>query len=266
MESVYGTTAVLTGAGSGIGRATAHALARRGSTVVVSDVDGGRARDVADEINRLGGRAEGVRCDVSLQDDVTALSESVASNHGRADIVMSNVGVIAKGDPLEIPLDAWSSVIDINLLGTVRVIRAFLPTLVDQGSGHIVTTGSTAGLFPYSYDRLPYVATKAAVVALTEALALYARPRGIGVTCFCPAGVMTNFVEQIREYGPSTPVQPPQIPVISAEDAGELVVEGILEDRLLVLTNPLAESMITDHATDREGFLAAQIQWLGGTS
>ena len=262
MDSVDGTTAVLTGAGSGIGRATAHALARRGSTVVVSDLDVERARGVAEEIEGLGGRAEGVRCDVSLQDDLTSLAELVARNYGRADIVMSNVGVIAKGDPLEIPMDAWASIIDINLLGTVRVLRAFLPGLLDHGSGHVVTTGSTAGLFPYAYDRLPYVATKAAVVALSEALALYARPRGIGVTCFCPAGVMTNIVEQIREYGPSTPVQPPQIPDISAEEAGELVVQGILEDRLLFLTDPTAESMIHDHANDREGFLASQITWL----
>jgi NAD(P)-dependent dehydrogenase (short-subunit alcohol dehydrogenase family) len=127
----------------------------------------------------------------------------------------------------------------------------------------VVTTGSTAGLFPYAYDRLPYVATKAAVVALSESLALYTRPRGIGVTCFCPAGVMTNIVEQMREYGPPTPVQPPQIPVISAEDAGELVVQGILEDRLLVLTDPLADTMIRQHAADREAFLVSQIERLG---
>ena len=142
------------------------------------------------------------------------------------------------------------------------MLRAFLPLFLEQGSGHVVTTGSTAGLFPYAYDRLPYAATKAAVVALTEALALYARPRGIGVTCFCPAGVMTNIVEQIREYGPPRPVQPPQVPVISAEDAGELVVQGILEDRLLVLTDPVAESMVHQHALDREVFLASQIEWL----
>ena len=98
----------------------------------------------------------------------------------------------------------------------MRVLQTFLPILVDQGSGHIVTTGPTAGLFPYAYDRLPYVATKAAVVALTESLALYARPRGISVTCFCPAGVMTNIVEQIREYGPPIPIQPPQLPVVNA--------------------------------------------------
>lgn len=262
METVEDTVAVFTGAGSGIGRATAIALARRGSTAVVSDIDDERATTVAREIEAGGGQALGVRCDVSLTEDVAALAEAALRTFGRVDIVMSNVGVIAKGDPLAIPMEAWDSIIGINLLGTVRVLQAFLPILVDQGSGHIVTTGSTAGLFPYAYDRLPYVATKAAVVALTESLALYARPRGIGVTCFCPAGVMTNITEQIREYGPPTRVQPPQLPVVSAEAAAELVVQGILANRLLVVTDPLAEAMIQRHATDSEEFLASQIEYL----
>jgi NAD(P)-dependent dehydrogenase (short-subunit alcohol dehydrogenase family) len=144
------------------------------------------------------------------------------------------------------------------------VLRAFLPSLLEQGSGHVVTTGSTAGLFPYAFDRLPYAATKAAVVALTESLALYLRPRGIGVTCFCPAGVITNIVEQIRQYGPSTPVQVPQLPLITADEAGELVVQGILEDQLLVVTDAAVTEMIGRHALDREGFLQAQIAYLEG--
>ena len=144
------------------------------------------------------------------------------------------------------------------------MLQTFLPVLLEQGSGHLVTTGSTAGLFPYAYDRLPYVATKAAVVGLTESLALYARPRGIGVTCFCPAGVITNILEQIRQYGPATPVQTLQLGVISAEDAGELVVQGILEDKLLVLTDPLAETWVQHHAADRDEFLTLQIQHLEG--
>ena len=264
METVDGTVAVLTGAGSGIGRATAIALARRGSRVIVSDIDAERASNVAGDIEAGGGRAIGVRCDVSLEDDVAALAETALQSYGRVNIVMSNVGVIAKGDPLEIPLEAWGSIIDINLLGTVRVLQAFLPILLDQGSGHVVTTGSTAGLFPYAYDRLPYAATKAAVVALSESLALYARPRGIGVTCFCPAGVVTNIVEQIRQYGPPTPVQSPQLPIVSAEEAAELVVQGILADRLLVLTDPSAETMMQRHAADRDDFLASQIEYLEG--
>jgi NAD(P)-dependent dehydrogenase (short-subunit alcohol dehydrogenase family) len=262
MDSVEGAVAVITGAGSGIGRATAHSLARRGCAVVVSDLDHARAEAVAAEIQAVGGRATGVRCDVTRDDDVVALSDATLSTFGRVDVVMSNVGVIAKGLPSEIPVDAWSSIIDVNLLGTVRVLQAFLPPLLEQGSGHVVTTGSTAGLFPYAFDRLPYAATKAGVVALTESLALYLRPRGIGVTCFCPAGVITNIVEQIREYGPPTPIQMPQVPLISAEEAGELVVEGILADELLVLTDPVAAAMVERHSTDREGFLRSQIEYL----
>ena len=266
MEDLNGTVAVLTGGGSGIGRATAHALARRGSKVIVSDIDTERAKVVAEEIEAGGGQAEGVRCDVSLKEDVATLAEATLREYGRVDIVMSNVGVIAKGDPLDIPFDAWESIVDINLLGTVRVLQSFLPMLIEQGSGHVVTTGSTASLFPYAYDRLPYVATKAAVLALTESLALYARPRGIEVTCFCPAGVMTNIVEQIRQYGPATPVQSPQLAVISAEDAAELLVQGILGNKLVVLTDPLAESMIQRHAADRDTFLTSQIRYLDEAS
>ena len=148
MDSVAGTVAVLTGAGSGIGRATAHSLARRGATVLISDMDAERAQLVPGEIQALGGRAEGKRCDVSRPRGRSRLGrDSVARDYRRIDIIMSNVGVIAKGDPLEIPMDAWSSIIDVNLLGTVRVIHAFLPALIEQGSGHVVTTGSTAGLF-----------------------------------------------------------------------------------------------------------------------
>jgi NAD(P)-dependent dehydrogenase (short-subunit alcohol dehydrogenase family) len=264
MGSVAGAVAVITGAGSGIGRATAHSLSRRGCAIVVSDLDERRAETVASELEATGGRAVALRCDVASDDDVAALAARATAAFGHVDIVMSNVGVIAKGLPLEIPLAAWQSIIDVNLLGTVRVLCAFLPGLLEQGRGHVVTTGSTAGLFPYAYDRLPYAATKASVVAITESLALYLRPRGIGVTCFCPAGVITNIVEQVREYGPSTPLQAPQIPLISAEDAGELVVQGILDDRLLVLTDPVAQHMVERHATDREGFLRAQIEHIEG--
>ncbi len=265
MRSFGGAVAVITGAGSGIGRATALTLAERGCAIAVADKDAHRAAAVAAEISERGGRAVGVECDVTSDHDVTGLSETTMSGFGRIDIVMSNVGIIAKGLPMDIPMEAWTSVIDVNLLGTVRVLRTFLPALLEQGSGHVVTTGSTAGLFPYAFDRLPYAATKAGIVALTESLALYLRPRGIGVSCFCPAGVMTNIVEQIREFGPATPVQAPQVPIITAEEAGRLVVEGIVEDRLLILTHPEAAAMTERHASDLEGFVQSQIEYLEGT-
>ena len=94
-------------------------------------------------------------------------------------------------------MDVWQRTIDVNLLSVVRSFHVFLPILLEQGSGHIVNTASTAGLFAYAFERLPYTATKAAVVGVSEALALYLRPKGIGVSCLCPGPVATNIGEQI---------------------------------------------------------------------
>ena len=259
MDSVDDRVAVITGGGSGIGRATALSLARRGGHVVIADIDRDRASAVASEVEALGGRSLGLQCDVTDLASVEAAREACVSEFGRADIVMSNVGIIAKGLPMDIPLDAWEQVIDVNLLGMVRVVRTFLSTLLEQGSGHLVTTGSSSGLFPASYDRLPYSATKGAVVAMTEALALYLRPLGIGVSCLCPSGVMTNIVEQIREYGPPTPVQAPRVPVVTADEFGELVVEGILADRFLILSHPDAADLVRQHGADFDAFIEQQL-------
>jgi NAD(P)-dependent dehydrogenase (short-subunit alcohol dehydrogenase family) len=260
MKSFAGTVTVITGAGSGIGRATALSLARRGGHVVVTDIDESRAVAVADEVTATGStRGLGLRCDVSDVAAIEAVRDATLATFGRLDIVMSNVGILAKGMPLEIPLEAWEAIIDVNLLGTVRVLNTFLPILVKQGSGHLVTTGSVAGLFPYAYDRLPYAATKGAVVTLTEALALHLEPLGIGVSCLCPAGVLTNISEQVREYGPPTPVQVPPVPVITADQAGELVLQGILDGQFLILTHPIAQDLVTAHGTDRQAFLQARL-------
>jgi NAD(P)-dependent dehydrogenase (short-subunit alcohol dehydrogenase family) len=260
VKGLTGTVTVITGAGSGIGRATALSLARRGGHVVVTDIDESRALAVAREVTATGSsRGLGLRCDVADLAAIEAARDAALATFGRLDIVMSNVGILAKGMPLEIPLEGWEAVIDVNLLGTVRVLSTFLPILVEQGSGHLVTTGSVAGLFPYAYDRLPYAATKAAVVTLTEALALYLEPLGVGVSCFCPAGVATNISEQVREYGPPAPLQAPPVPVISAEQAGELVVKGILDRQLLIHTHPVIQELMAAHGADRQSFLQARL-------
>jgi NAD(P)-dependent dehydrogenase (short-subunit alcohol dehydrogenase family) len=148
-------------------------------------------------------------------------ARDVALDHfGRVDLVMNNVGVLAVGKVEDIPLEAWQRIIDINLLGIVRSNLVFLPLLIEQGSGHLVNTASTAGLLPYGFDRLPYTATKHAVVGLSEALALYLRPQGIGVSCLCPAGVATNIVEQITFYG-DPPAAVRRSPILEADAVGE---------------------------------------------
>ena len=103
------------------------------------------------------------------------------------------------------PDEAWIRTIDINLLSIARSNRVFLPLLIEQGRGHVINTASASGLLGYGFDRLPYVATKHAIVGLSEALAIYLGPKGIGVTCLCPSGVITNILEQ----SPCTAKPPP---------------------------------------------------------
>lgn len=247
------SVAVLTGAGSGIGRASAMAFARRGARIVVTDIDGGRASAVAAEI---GNTAVSARCDVTDLDNLTAVRDLALQEFGRIDVVMNNVGVLAVGAVEDIPLEAWQRIVDINLMSVVRSNLVFLPLLIEQGSGHVVNTASTAGLLPYGFDRLPYTATKHAVVGLSQSLAVYLKPKGIGVSCLCPAGVATNIIEQITFYGQPAPPRGPSFPIVDAESVGELVADGISEGRFLLLTAPEAAEEVRALAADMDTYLA----------
>jgi NAD(P)-dependent dehydrogenase (short-subunit alcohol dehydrogenase family) len=247
-----GAVAVITGAGSGIGRACAHSFARRGARVVVTDLDAERAVQVAGE---LGQAAVAVKCDVTDTSDLESARDQALESFGRVDLIMNNVGVLAVGPVEEIPLDAWQRIVDINLLGVVRSNLVFLPLLMKQGSGHVVNTASTAGLLPYGFDRLPYTATKHAVVGLSESLSLYLRPRGIGVSCLCPAGVATNIVEQITFYGEPAPPRGPNFQLSDAEAVGEMVADGVTHGRFLILTAPEVEPELRRHGQDLDAYL-----------
>src|SRR5262245_31826221 len=119
-KELTGAVAVVTAAGSGIGRATALAFARHGMDVVVTDIDRGRASAVATEVTELGRGSIGQRCDVANLADIESVRERALAQFGRVDVVMNNVGVLAAGLPEDIPLQEWERIIDINLMGVVR--------------------------------------------------------------------------------------------------------------------------------------------------
>jgi NAD(P)-dependent dehydrogenase (short-subunit alcohol dehydrogenase family) len=257
---VDGAVAVLTGAGSGIGRAAAVSLASRGARVAVSDIDADRAEETADEITAAGGVAIATRVDVARHEDLEALRDRCVERFGRVDIVVNNVGVLAMGPPETMPLDAWQRVLDLNVLGVARSNLVFLPLLLAQRRGHVVNTASASGLLAYGFDRLPYVASKHAIVGITEALALYLGPMGIGVTCVCPSGVATNIVEQISVYGQAaTTPRAPQHAIVASAVVGELIADAIATGRFLVVTVPEIRDELVERATDIDAYVARMI-------
>jgi len=255
VEDLHGRVAVVTGGGSGIGAASARCLAAAGVAVVVADRDEPRAGAVAREILAGGGQASPARCDVTSVTDVAGLARDVLDAHGRVDIVMSNVGTLAVGSPLEIPLSEWERVIDVNLLSAVRINAVFLPLLLAQGEGHVVYTASYNGLWSYSWDRLPYTATKAALVAMAEALALYLLPRGVGVTCLCPGPVATNIAEQTRRFGERARLARPALDLLDPAVVGAQVVDAIRAGTWLALTHHEMSAEMVARARDPEAFL-----------
>jgi NAD(P)-dependent dehydrogenase (short-subunit alcohol dehydrogenase family) len=266
MDELRGRVAVITGGGSGIGRATALSLAREGAIPVIADVDIERARAVEHDARELGVDAAAVRCDVTSDADFAALRDITVERFDRVDIVMNNVSMIPIGRPETLPMDAWQRTIDVNLLSVVRSLHVFLPILLEQGSGHIVNTASTAGLFAYAFERLPYSATKGAVIAMSEGLALYLRPKGIGVSCLCPGPVATNISEQITFHDQMPINSPLDLEVLDAAAVGDLVVDAVRSNTFLVLTHHEVHEILVRRAQDPEAFLTAQIAALADGS
>ena len=262
MASVQGKVAIVTGAASGIGRGTALALSSRGATVVVADLDLEGGHLVAQEIRAAGGTATAVRLDVGEDSGFEQLKVQLLAEFGRIDIVMNNAGVITRGLPEHIPLEEWHRVINVNLFSVVRSHAAFLPLFLAQGSGHFVNTASFAGLMSYSYDRMPYSASKAAIVQISEGLALYAKPKGIGVTLLCPGPVATNIGKNMPSFGPDTPTRGPgpQFQLRDPEEVGHEVVDAIEANQFWLPTDCQIREILVSRAADWDGYVNRQIE------
>jgi NAD(P)-dependent dehydrogenase (short-subunit alcohol dehydrogenase family) len=262
-----GEVAVITGGASGIGRGTALALARRGADIVLADVNDERLAQVSQEIADLGRRVLAVHCDVSRDEDVERLAREAEAKLGPVGLVMNNAGVVLRGALEHVEVADWQWCFGINVFGVIRGVHAFLPRMIQRRHGYIVNTGSMAGLIPLTGEGAPYIASKFAVVGLTEALALYARQFGIGVSLLCPGGVNTNLAETGRSIGmtPQREVAETRMAQsvqggqeMQADEIGELVVQAVLADQFLILPDPASIGLIRQRAQDVNAFLAAR--------
>jgi NAD(P)-dependent dehydrogenase (short-subunit alcohol dehydrogenase family) len=234
MTSLEGKVAVVTGAASGIGNALARAFVAEGARVVAADLhEPGLARTVAE----LGHQGDviGVATDVSNPDDVEALAAAAVDAFGVVEIVCNNAGTLASGPAWEVPLDDWHRVVDVNLFGVVHGIHTFVPLLLRQGRpAHIVNTASMGGLI--SLPRIgPYVASKHAIVALSEVLFadLAAVDAPIGVSVLCPGYVPSRLGR--NDPDATVPDAAPGQP--NADDVAAALLDAIRTDRFYVLTH-----------------------------
>ncbi|HEY7053965.1 MAG TPA: SDR family oxidoreductase [Mycobacterium sp.] len=201
------TLVSVTGAGSGIGRATALEFARLGAEVVVSDVDEPAVRDTAARIAANGGVAHAYTLDVSDADAVDAFADEVCTAHGLPDIVVNNAGIGQAGRFVDTPAEEWSRVLDVNLGGVVNCCRAFAPRLVERGTGgHIVNVASAAAFAPLQQLNA-YCTSKAAVYMFSDCLRAELSSAGVGLTTVCPGPVHTNIVSAARFDVPASPTE-----------------------------------------------------------
>lgn len=191
--------AIVTGGGSGIGRAMCEQLADARAHVIVVDIDGGKANTVAAGLGSRGARsAEAVRVDVTDGPAVEELVDGVCKQHGRLDYIFNNAGVCIIGDTLSFSMDDWNKLIDVNIRGVVHGTVAAYQRMAKQGHGHIVNTASMAGLVP-SPLFTAYALTKHAVVGLSRSLRLEGKEYGVHVSAICPGIIDTPMVDSPRK-------------------------------------------------------------------
>jgi NAD(P)-dependent dehydrogenase (short-subunit alcohol dehydrogenase family) len=210
IREFVGKAAFVTGGASGIGLALGRAFAEAGCKVMLADIEKTALDAALTSLAGSGSEIRGVACDVADPASVDAAAEATFSAFGKVHILCNNAGVGARGGIDHIALDNWRWVIDVNLMGVVNGVRAFLPHMRAHGEGgHIVNTASMAGIRNSVHGFHPYPATKFAVVAMSEGLAAELKPLGIGVSVLCPGFVRTNILESARNrpkrYGPTIP-------------------------------------------------------------
>lgn len=257
MQDFQGKVAVITGAGSGIGKAIAERCAREGMRVVLAGINAATLDPLAANLKAQGAAVLAVPTDVSKAADIEALARQTLTAFGQVDLLVNNAGVAAGQDAWEATLADWEWALGVNLYGVIHALRTFVPIMLAQGSaGHIVNVSSIAGLLPY-HPSAPYLVSKQAVVGLSEQLYYALKQRGakIHASVLCPGFVTTRIMESDRNRpahlaNPSAEALPRERMRVfvrmlkdvknglSPEEAAEITFAAIRAERFYILTHP----------------------------
>ncbi|MEW1981687.1 SDR family NAD(P)-dependent oxidoreductase [Citricoccus sp. NPDC079358] len=249
MQELTGRVAVITGGSSGIGRGIALACARAGMTVYVTGRSADHLTETQTEFSGQGLEVATLQVDVTDLAAMQQAAQRIEAEQGRVDLLVNNAGIGLTGAVSDATPADWDWLIDVNIKGVAHGLQAFLPALRRHGQGgHIVNTSSMAGLMPVVAGL--YSMSKAAIIALSEALHIELLAEGIGVSAYCPGPTHSNIASSVAqrpaEYGASGYTAPgPEAtafqltqPYMSAEEAGERVLEGVRRGDMFILTHP----------------------------
>jgi NAD(P)-dependent dehydrogenase (short-subunit alcohol dehydrogenase family) len=238
-----GKVAVITGGGSGVGKAIAKALARQGANIVVADFDVPRMEKTVEDVLKLDTCESAIALSTDIRSDssVRSLVRDSIKAMGRVDILINAAGVLLQGKLDKISTHDWSWMLETNLLGPVRTVTNFLPHMTERGSGHLVNAVSYGGLLPGDPMTIPYDSGHAALAAFTEGLARQLKGTGVFVSLYCPGSKSQRIGQNTRSRGIGRWLGGAD----QAEDESRLLdplVTGLVESmhhpRFLILGNP----------------------------
>ncbi len=261
MTETGGMAAVVSGGGSGIGRALAKALAEKGASIVVADILQENAQSVAREIRSAGGSALPVVCDVSDRASVRNMKAVANAAFGAISLLFANAGAASVERLTDLSDDDFDWITQVNLFGVSNCLQAFLPDMLAQRAGHVVATASVVGLIPSLLPHhAPYTAAKAGVIAMMLNLRAELSEFGIGCTVLCPGGVATRIHETPRyrpaRFGgplerpmkrPEGFVQTQKIHFRPPEEVAEMVLLAVRENRPMVVTDSTQRELFFQH-------------------
>ena len=247
---------VVTGAGSGIGRALAKEFVSAGARVVAADIDGGAAEATVAELAH--GRARAAAVDTGTTDGIGTLIELARNDFGPVDIYVANAGVW--GPTLLGDEEGWERTLHVNLLGHIRAAQQLMPDWQARSEGHFVSVASAAGLLTQP-GGAAYAVTKHAAVAFAEWLAITYGDNGIGVTCVCPLGVNTPLLDAGRRVTDAAARLAFQAvvnsgPVIEPQRVAEMTLDAVRTGTFMVLPHPEVADMFSQRASDHDRWMA----------